>query len=88
MTYERLYVQSNTYFVSTMPHSEVCMSMQIAGERRVCKLFEPYGMVQIYDRVQDITDGKELQPFSLRVTSGEAGVFHDSQGYYVVRESE
>lgn len=87
MTYDRFYVQPSTFFVSTMPHSEVCMHMRIAGQKRVCKLFEPYGMVQIFDRIEDIRDGVDLKPFSSRVTSGEAGVFHDSEGYYVVRET-
>jgi hypothetical protein len=54
-------------FDVTLPHSEVCMYMKIAGRKADVELL-PRNMAQIY------LDGKA---FSMPVTRGEAGVPYD-----------
>jgi len=58
-----------------MPFSEVCMHMRIAGKYMDFELLnKEYPGVQLYE------DGR---PFSGSITTGEAGIFHDSErGYY------
>lgn len=77
MPYQRVYVRAGTKFVSTMPYSEVCMYMRIAGQRRVCELVGDRPMVQVFDEVAEIRDGVELRPFSAPILTGEAGLFWD-----------
>jgi hypothetical protein len=87
MEYSRLYVRKGTKFVSTMPWSEVCMHMRIAGQRRVCALVGDRPMVQVFDQVSELRDGVDLKPFSAPILTGEAGVFTDEHGeFYIVRE--
>ena len=55
----------------TMPWSEVCMSMRVAGRPMVAQLL-PGGMVQLFD---------DRGPFSFPITSFEAGIYQDADGY-------
>lgn len=57
-----------------MPHSEVCMYMQIAGQT-----FDFYLKKGEYSGVQLLKDGRE---YSGSITTGEAGVFQDEDGFY------
>jgi hypothetical protein len=77
MDYPRIYVRRNTMFAATMPYSEVCMHMRIAGKKMACALVGSRPMVQLFD----LQTGS---PFSAPILTGEAGVFEDSDGYYIV----
>ena len=67
-------------WVATMPYSEVCVHMKIAGTKMHCEFASntSYPMVQLYT-----TDEKR---FSAPVTTGEAGVYGDSRGFYTYGE--
>lgn len=56
-----------------MPNSEVCMHMQVAGREMAYALLDG-GSVQLLD-----DDGSH---FSSPITSGEAGIHEDQDGYY------
>ena len=56
-----------------MPHSEVCMHMRVAGRQMAFALLHG-GSVQLLN-----DDGSH---FSFPITSGEAGVLEDGDGYY------
>lgn len=56
-----------------MPHSEVCMSMRVAGKAMGWKIIDER-MVQLYD-----AKGEE---FSAPVLLGEAGFYQDEKGIY------
>jgi hypothetical protein len=80
MEYSRVYVRKGTKFVSTMPYSEVCMYMGIAGKKMGCEFVGERPMVQLFDI-------ETRQPFSAPILTGEAGVFTDEHGeFYIVRE--
>jgi hypothetical protein len=64
------YVKQGQMVMVTMPYSEVCMHMRIAGEPMFVKLVHPW-MAQLYDMA-----GRE---FSAPITTGEAGLFRDEQ---------
>ena len=53
--------------IVTLPYSEVCMHMGIAGQQWTVKDVGGH-MAQLYD-----ADGK---PYSFPITWGEAGVYH------------
>lgn len=57
-----------------MPHSEVCIHMQVAGKVMEFELL-PRGAVQLY---------KDRQLFSSPILSGEAGIYQNDDGsrYY------
>lgn len=64
-----------------MPHSEVCMHMRVAGKTMKFQLLDKqYPSVQLYK--DDDTF------FSGPITTGEAGVFTDDQGYYYYPSEE
>lgn len=68
-------------WLATMPYSEVCMHMKIAGTKMLCEFTNtPYSpMVQLHSR-----DGRV---FSAPISTGEAGVYHDkSNGFYTYGE--
>lgn len=54
----------------TMPYSEVCIHMRIAGKRMLVEPL-PRGMAQVFT-----LDG---EPFSFPITRGEAGVPYDDE---------
>lgn len=56
-----------------MPFSEVCCHMKVAGKEMSFEL-EPNGMVQLFD--------EKGRVFSFPITSGEAGIYNDEEGYY------
>lgn len=70
--------------VITLPYSEVCMHMRVAGTAMKAELFQVitcrthYGMVQLYSE-----DGSM---FSDPITTGEAGIYQDARGYYYYPE--
>lgn len=59
----------------TMPHSEVCMHMRVAGKRMLFELLD-----KEHPSVQLFRDDGEF--FSMPITYGEAGVFRDNAGFY------
>jgi hypothetical protein len=68
---------------ATMPFSEVCMHMRVAGTKMICAFAgnPDYPMVQLYK-----TDGIA---FSSPVTTGEAGVYGDARcGFYTYGEKK
>lgn len=59
----------------TLPYSEVCMHMKVAGKRMTVVLLSPWE-AQIHD--------DEGKPFSFPITHGEAGIYWDSkEGFYI-----
>lgn len=60
-----------------MPFSEVCMYMNLAGSARTVRLTEE--MAQLLD-----VNGA---PYSAPITWGEAGIYRDAAGPYVLSES-
>ena len=62
-------VKQNKRYIGTMPYSEVCMHMQIAGQKMAFELTPNNRAVQLYT-----LDGKE---FSFPILTCEAGVFND-----------
>lgn len=71
----KTYVKPGEYFETEMPYSEVCMHMRIAGKVMRGELLDrQYPMVQLYD-----VDGRK---YSSPITTGEAGLYEDSEGYY------
>jgi hypothetical protein len=58
---------------TVMPHSEVCMHMQVAGREMLFALLDD-GSVQLLNE-----DGSH---FSFPITNGEAGVYEDDEGYF------
>lgn len=58
-----------------MPHSEVCMHMRIAGKTMDFELLnKQWPGVQLYDSKGGY--------FSSSITTGEAGLYRDEEGYY------
>lgn len=75
--YTKKYVVPGQRFENEMPFSEACMSMQIAGKVLEVELTSgKYPMAQLY---------KDGQEYSFPVTTGEAGIYQDSEGYYISR---
>ena len=62
----------------TLPWSEVCMHLKVAGQTRPVEVL-PDG-AQILNE-----DGTKL---SFPVTHGEAGIFQDAKGLYIHQEEE
>lgn len=59
----------------TLPYSEVCMHMKVAGQSRLVELLSD-NAAQIY-----ADDG--VKTFSFPVLPGEAGLYRDDLGWYV-----
>lgn len=57
----------------TLPHSEVCMHLRVAGQRRPVTVLSDGAQIR-HD------DGSQL---SFPVTHGEAGFYRDADGLYV-----
>lgn len=91
----KVYVRRNTFFLNTMPWSEVCMHMQIAGKPMICELVSDR-MVQLYEPNFRELDGATslrdaLKPFSAPILTGEAGIFEESnldleRKYYIYKD--
>ena len=56
-----------------MPFSEVCCYMNVAGKEMDFELMDD-SMVQLFD--------PGGSPYSFPITSGEAGLYRDEEGYY------
>ncbi len=70
-------MQPGERVVITLPYSEVCMSMQVAGKRMGVELLaREHGgaAAQLYT-----PDGAA---FSAPILAGEAGLFQDDRGFY------
>lgn len=57
----------------TLPWSEVCMHLRVAGQVRDVRILD--------DAAQILWDSG--RPFSFPITHGEAGVYRDAEGLYV-----
>jgi hypothetical protein len=58
----------------TLPYSEVCVHMKVAGKRMKVKLQTPW-QAQLFTM--------EGEPFSFPIAPGEAGIYSDSTGFYL-----
>lgn len=67
-------VQVGDTLTVKLPFSEVCMHLQVAGKKRPIHVLQT--MTQILNE-----DGT---PFSIPVTHGEAGLYSDAEGLYVL----
>ena len=81
-TPSKRYLKPGEFFWNKMPHSEVCMHMQIADKRMLCQIVpENPRLVQLY------ADGDAKQVFSAPILLGEAGVYTDSRGSYIYEQA-
>lgn len=71
----KLYIKFGERHCQLMNFSEVCVHMKIAAEPMDVELL-PSGMVQLYRP-------GSTEPFSMPVTTGEAGVYWDEDGHYI-----
>ena len=68
-------VKTGQRYKGTMPHSEVCLHMGIAGKEMLFEVLEAgTPLVQLYD-----AEGRQ---FSFPVLLGEAGVYADGPDLY------
>lgn len=79
----KVYVRPGDFFAVTLPWSEVCMHMHVADRRMLAELTTgTYPAVQLW---------KDDRRFSGPITTGEAGLYRDQDGFYgydvEVRES-
>jgi hypothetical protein len=58
----------------TLPYSEVCMHMKVAGKQMTVVLQSPW-QAQLFDEGGN--------PFSFPIAPGEAGIMCDAKGFYV-----
>lgn len=76
----RTYIERGQVVTLELPYSEVCMHMGVAGQVMQVRLTPgPHPMAQL------IRDGR---PFSFPVTTGEAGIYRDANGYYAYAAQE
>lgn len=74
MSREKVYITPGEFGEATMPHSEVCMHMRVAGKRLKFFLKEgEYPSVQLFNGDH---------PFSSPILTGEAGLYRDEGGFY------
>lgn len=72
-------IRPNEEFTTTLPFSEVCMHLRVAGTPMRARL-EPNRMVQLLG-----PDGSE---FSIPITDSEAGLHTDDQGVWLLTDDE
>lgn len=70
----RLPIKPGDRKTMTLPHSEVCMHMRVAGKPMRVELLNDARCVQLYD----MND----KPFSAPILACEAGIFTDETGHY------
>ena len=70
-------------YCALMPHSEVCMHMQVAGKFMYFRLLGPRS-VQLYE---PFGPNQDLRVFSAPILPGEAGLYTDNKGLYFYGES-
>jgi hypothetical protein len=68
------YIRVGQFGTTKMPHSEVCMSMRVAGKVMRFKVLSER-LVQLYDP-------DNYSKFGAPILPGEAGIFTDSDGMY------
>lgn len=74
--YERVNVHPGDQFEVTLPYSEVCMHLGLAGKVHRTMLLE--GRVPMVQLLSD----DALRPISGAITPGEAGLFWDGSYYF------
>jgi hypothetical protein len=67
-------VKIGEFGTTKMPHSEVCMSMRVAGKVMRFKVLS--------DRTVQLYDADSYREFSFPILPGEAGIYTDDQGMY------
>lgn len=68
---ERVFVESGKEYVGTMPHSEVCMHMRVAGTKMRFELVRPQSV-----QLRVLSTGAA---FSSTILPGEAGLYWDNE---------
>lgn len=86
---EKRYVKPGETVLCVMPHSEVCMHMQVAGRVMHAEFRQTKYPDWIAQSVQ-LFDPKDGRPFSSPIMLGEAGFYRDGEQVYayVVSEGE
>lgn len=93
MAAQKRYIEANTIYEHELPYSEVCMHMRVAGRRMGVK-WDGKLMAQLYKLesfgISPATNHeiKNWVPFSAPVTTGEAGIFEDADGHYILEDVE
>lgn len=72
-------IRPNEEFTTTLPFSEVCMHLRVAGTQMRARL-EPNRMVQLLG-----PDGSE---FSIPITDSEAGLLTNDQGVWLLTDDD
>lgn len=67
-------IKVGEFGTTLMPHSEVCMSMRVAGKVMRFKV--------VSDRAVQLYDADSYREFSFPILPGEAGIYTDDQGMY------
>ncbi len=73
VNFDRLSIMPGESALITLPYSEVCMSMGVAGRTISVQLSLDGRMAQLY---------RNGRKFSAPITYGEAGIYRDGAGYY------
>ena len=73
-------IEPGAYGRSVMPHSEVCMHMQVAG--KVMRFHF------VSERCVQLLKDLDETNFSFPILAGEAGIFHDDRGFYYYPSNE
>lgn len=76
-TISKRYIQPGERVTVTLPWSEVCMFMRIAETTMDIEITADGRGVQVFDAAGT--------PFSFPITLGEAGVYSDALGSYIVQ---
>lgn len=71
---QKHYLRIGSQAVVTMPYSEVCMHMRVAGKRMVVLLKN--------ERQAQLFPIASTHPFSAPILPGEAGLYRDAGGFY------
>lgn len=74
------YVSVGEQWIGAVAYSEVAMHMRVAGRWMRMELVsgDAGGAVQLYSAKRT----GEYERFSFPITAGEAGLYHDEQGFY------
>jgi len=70
------YIKVGERVATVLPHSEVCCHMKVNGTVCLVELQPAQRMVQLYTT--------ENRPISFPITTGEAGVRQDENGFWIV----
>lgn len=75
MEYKQQFVAPGYAFANVMPHSEVCISMRVAGKRMFCMM--------LTERSVQLFEPSTGQRFSAPILTGEAGIYSDNGQFYI-----